>query len=463
MGHIRILHVLANSHPDTNGYAIRSHMILKHLDKIEKLEIFAITSPFYPHKKSMIQSSNLDGIEYNRCVHPVHIKEPDSSAHRLIKKFTSLKEGGSDSVSYVEKNLLKRAWDFFYYGFFKIGRKLRKPFTLVFKVWEEKKLMKKFENEIIDFVQQNDIDIIHAHTPYRVGYPALCAARITGKQFIYEARGIWEETAVANGKWRRKGIVYRRFRNWENRVFKSSDRIIAISDELRKHLISRGFPNNKITVIENGVEILDKKFKNGHFNQIKKELDGINSTITIGYIGSLRELEGVNRTAIAISELVKKGYNIKFFCLTGKDGQADLSKLCKKLEIQNRCLIRGPVPHSEVSPYYGLIDIFVVSRPDFPVTRIVTPLKPFEAMAHNKAVVVSNLPALSEIIEHEVTGIICSDNSIRSLEDAIMHLIENEDIRYRVGSTAGHWVRSKRNWDTLAKKIESVYDDLGSK
>ena len=63
-----------------------------------------------------------------------------------------------------------------------------------------------------------NIDVIHAHTPYRVGIPAQKAAKKTGKKFVYEVRGIWEETVVANGRWKRNGLAYSRFRRFENRI-----------------------------------------------------------------------------------------------------------------------------------------------------------------------------------------------------------------------------------------------------
>ena len=37
-----------------------------------------------------------------------------------------------------------------------------------------------------------------------------------------------------------------------------------------------------------------------------------------------------------------------------------------------------PYPHDEIVHFYDLIDIFVVSRPDTNVTRIVPPIKPLK-------------------------------------------------------------------------------------
>ena len=64
----RVLHVLANSAPDVNGYAIRSHDLLVSLSEAKICQPIALTSPFYPHKDSMKKAVILDGILYDRSV-----------------------------------------------------------------------------------------------------------------------------------------------------------------------------------------------------------------------------------------------------------------------------------------------------------------------------------------------------------------------------------------------------------
>ena len=455
---MRILHVLANSPPDTNGYAVRSHMIAKHQNKLESLEVFAITSPFYPQKESMIEDFSTDGINYTRCVHPARRKKVTKLSHKIIKKRTRIFRNSKKIESTIAKHPLKRVFDFFYYGVFKIGRLVKKPISIVYKVWEERVLMNLFKTEIEHFIVENNIDVVHAHTPYRVGLPAQKAAQRTGKQFIYEVRGIWEETAVANGRWQRNGLAYSRFRRYENKLLKSSEKVISISKELENDLISRGIKGDKITVVPNGIELEKDQVISPQFNEILEKKNALSGDLTVGYIGSLRHLEGVDLTVKAVSNLVQEGQDINFFCLTGLDGQEELSKLCESIGLNDRYLIAGPVPHKEVGNFYDLIDIFVVSRPDYPVTRIVTPLKPFEAMVRSRPVVVTNLPALTEIVSHLETGIVSDGVSVESISKSIFELIQDPKLRQTIGQKAKSWVVNERNWDILIEKSVSVYD-----
>ena len=56
--------------------------------------------------------------------------------------------------------------------------------------------------------------------------------------------------------------------------------------------------------------------------------------------------------------------------LSSESGQHDLRAYCKELGIAENSHIVGPVPHDQVAPFYDLIDVFVVSRPDSRVARL---------------------------------------------------------------------------------------------
>ena len=179
--------------------------------------------------------------------------------------------------------------------------------------------------------------------------------------------------------------------------------------------------------------------------------------MVVGYIGSLRKMEGVEQTAEAVANLISKGYDVRFFVLTGESGQQDLREYCLNLGISDKAVITGPVPHNQVAPFYNLIDIFVVSRPDTRVTRLVTPLKPFEAMAMGKAVVASRLPALQEIITDGETGLLYEADSMISLSTNLEKLIEDNKLLENLGVRAKQWIMANRTWDVVTKKYQLAY------
>ncbi len=451
---MKIFHILANSPPDINGYAIRTQKILENHPN----QVVGLTSPWYPDRDSMILQFEINGVHYHRTIHPVHVSGNLTFGQKLIKLFT---KNRSNKYSKRGKNKPKSASNIFI-------KSIRAPgyfMSLGWKVVEEKILMKYFMKRIIEVARQEKVDLIHAHTPYRVGLPALRAARRLKLPFVYEMRGMWEETAVANGRWRPNGPAYRRFQNYETKVLRSADSVVCISETLKREAISRGVSESKITVVTNAVDENMSTESENHelFERVKQQLSLEKSTKVIGYIGSLREMEGVDLTADAVAQLSSKGHNVRFFALSGESGQAELRQHCEKLGLGDKAIIAGPVPHESVTQFYDLIDIFVVSRPDSRVTRLVTPLKPFEAMMMKKAVIASKLPALEEIIDHGKTGMLYKADDASSLVETIEQILADEKAITELGNNAHNWILANRTWQSVVENYYQAYQTASKK
>ena len=441
---MKILHILANSPPDVNGYAIRTHGLLKAYSSIPSIEVVGLTSPWYPDRDTMVEPIEMDGIMYHRCLHPTRQGSVRGVGMKWIAARGNARIEGS--AGFASKPLWKRAMQL-----------ALKPLRPGFSWIEEKIMFRYFEEKIIQTARSEKATIIHAHVPYRVGIPALRAARKLNIPFVYEMRGMWEESAVASGRWKPSGLAYRRFRRMETKLLKKADSVVCISNTLRKEAISRGVDSSKIVVVPNAVDSNFENNKSELYHEMKERLNG---KPVVGYIGSLRELEGVDLTAEAVSILKSKGIEVNFFVLTSESGQEDLRKYCMNLGISDKSFIVGPVPHNQVAPFYDLIDIFVVSRPDLRVTRLVTPLKPFEAMRGGCAVIVSGLPALSEIVKDETTGRLFDAGDAQDLANRIEELYHDEEQRIQLGESAKSWVEENRTWATAIEGMPPLYEDL---
>jgi glycosyltransferase involved in cell wall biosynthesis len=169
-------------------------------------------------------------------------------------------------------------------------------------------------------------------------------------------------------------------------------------------------------------------------------------------------MEGVDDTVRAVASSIETGVDMRFFALTTESGQAELRTLCAELGIAERSVVVGPVPHEVVGPFFELIDIFVISRPDTRVTRLVTPLKPFEAMMHGRAVLGADLPAIAEIIEDGVTGVLFKAGDIAALSKAIERLAMDGGLRRKLGEKAREWVLAERTWDAVIAEGLSAYE-----
>jgi glycosyltransferase involved in cell wall biosynthesis len=247
-------------------------------------------------------------------------------------------------------------------------------------------------------------------------------------------------------------------------LLKRADAVICISETLRAEAISRGVDATKITVVHNAVS--DHKGDVGgtpvtdESELLEQATDGLalsEGTVVVGYIGSLRAIEGVEQTVSAVAKLADQGLDVRFFALTSTSGQAELRRHCFEHGIADKSVITGPVPHQQVEPFYQLIDIFVVSRPKSRVTSLVTPLKPFEAMMAGRAVICSDLPALAEIVDDGKTGLLFSVDDADDLASTISRLAGDSDLRQRLGTAAKNWVESERTWEVVVERGLAAY------
>ena len=88
---MRVLHVLANSSPDVNGYAVRTQMIHQN----QPQDVVGLTSPWYPQRETMIDNFTNNGVEYLRTVHPLHSKKKLSFGLNLVKR-QAIKNSGKN-------------------------------------------------------------------------------------------------------------------------------------------------------------------------------------------------------------------------------------------------------------------------------------------------------------------------------------------------------------------------------
>ena len=91
---------------------------------------------------------------------------------------------------------------------------------------------------------------------------------------------------------------------------------------------------------------------------------------------------------------------------------------------------------------------------------MVTPLKPFEAMSAGIPIVVSDIPALKEIVKHEETGLNFIAGDITSLANSLERLMDDEKLRNRLRENAVQWIKNERTWEKVVGKSINGYHDL---
>jgi glycosyltransferase involved in cell wall biosynthesis len=96
------------------------------------------------------------------------------------------------------------------------------------------------------------------------------------------------------------------------------------------------------------------------------------------------------------------------------------------------------------------------------VSRTVTPLKPLEAMALERAVVTSDVPALRELIRPGETGLVFTAEDATDLAAVVEPLLDDPPGRARLGKAAREWVTAERTWRRNGERYRELYAQLGA-
>ena len=288
------------------------------------------------------------------------------------------------------------------------------------------------------------------------GFPALIAARRCGVPFIYEARGFWEITRASREPAFRRSQQFRGMARLEAVCAREADAAITLTTAMKDELIARGVEEAQITLVHNSVDAA--RFLPQARDEALAERLGIPAGVpVIGYIGSHVIYEGLDDLIAACARLRAKGIDFRLLLVGDGKETPDLIYRAEKAGLGEAFIAPGRVPHEEVESYYSLVDIAPFPRKPWEVCEVVSPLKPFEAMAMEKAVLVSNVRALAEIVEHEERGLQFAKGSVQSLADALERLILDPALRARLGSEARRWVLENRTWDVAGARVADVY------
>ena len=145
----------------------------------------------------------------------------------------------------------------------------------------------------------------------------------------------------------------------------------------------------------------------------------------------------------------------------GDEGKGKvIDSLAAEAGLDEWLIMPGLVPHDDVRRWYSLIDIAPFARKSQPVTELVSPIKPLEAMAMGKAVVVSSVRGMEDMVSHGETGQVFPSGDVVALESELHRLLENVSLRQSLGRAARRWVVDKRSWSQSADAMLAAVEPL---
>ena len=217
---------------------------------------------------------------------------------------------------------------------------------------------------------------------------------------------------------------------------------IAVSEMARQTL--KDHFETEAVVIPNGLDT-------SKFEVAYKNLDWVGSP-SIGFIGRFDEpRKGLEVLIAALPTIVKKFPQIMVLIA----GPGEKSEFLKKIDpaLHSRLTFLGKLSEEDKVKFFHSIDVYIAPNTGGESFGIILT----EAMASGTAILASDIPAFSQLLNYGEFGSLFKSEDSHDLAEKLMYLLGDVDSRH-VLATSGLSQSRKYDWSTVAEQILDVYE-----
>jgi glycosyltransferase involved in cell wall biosynthesis len=293
-------------------------------------------------------------------------------------------------------------------------------------------VLKSLKHKIKNF----NPDILHAH--YISGYGTL--GMLSG--FHPLVLSVWGSDIY---DFPHKSFIHKKLIEYN---LKKADKILSTSHIMKKEI--QKYSDKEIEVTPFGIDL--EVFKPMKVDSIFSKKD-----IIIGTIKTLEKEYGIEYLIRAFKLVIDNYPDLPLKLLIVGDGslREKLYKLTEDLGIIEKAHFAGNVSHINIPKYHNMLSIAI-----FPSNNESFGVAVIEASATGKAVIVSNVGGLPEVVEKDVTGLIVAPKNEVQIAGAIEKLLFNKTLRFKMGKAGRERVKQLYHWDENLNQMITIYTKL---
>jgi glycosyltransferase involved in cell wall biosynthesis len=300
---------------------------------------------------------------------------------------------------------------------------------------------------------EHEIDVVHAHA----GNPP---APIAAYWYAKKKKKPFVVTYHGDEHWNWGGFIKRMSVYFYNKylldkILSYADVIISPSEYFIDESRVLGEYRDKIIVIPNGINIDEFCISYSKKNCREKLGLPLNDEILL-FLGGLDPHKGPDVLLKAMPKILKSIPDAKLVFVGSGGMREELERLCKRLAVEESVKFAGFVEEHLKPFYYRAADVFclpsVMKHEIFGIVNL-------EAMVCDVPIVASKIGGVPDVVKDGENGLLVPPRDSEALADAIVYLLENEDIRKRMGKNGRKKVEGY-SWERIAEETEKVYEGL---
>ncbi len=240
-------------------------------------------------------------------------------------------------------------------------------------------------------------------------------------------------------------------------VLKQADAVITQSNQLTDYYVNLGIQREKIHMITNAANI--QKYKNMEPNLDFRAKYKLKDKIVIGWVGAGVGWTGIEVLNKTMHQLMKEYPSVTFLMIGSQENMDFFREHFHKDGDADRFILAGFVPHEDIPKYLSCMDIVLAPYPKFDFFYA-SSMKLFEYMAAGKAIVATRVGQIAEVIKEGENGYLFDPEIPGELYQKVSKLVSSEKLRKRLGQSARIDSQREWNWDRVAEKMSTVFEEV---
>jgi len=281
--------------------------------------------------------------------------------------------------------------------------------------------------------RSKQIDLIHAHAPLPCGHAAMLLSAELGLPYVVSVHGLdafsTEQVSGRAGEWCRR---------ISQRVYRSSRRVVCISERVREQVLEGTGPGCRTSVVYNGV---DPEF----FSPRSEPCSGGPIVLCVG---NLLPIKGHEVLVRAVASIASEFPALTLEIIGHGPEHSRLQTLTQQLQIGERVRFLGRQSRQQVATAMRRCTVFALPSRYEGLGCVY-----LEAMSVGKPVIGCRGQGIAEIIQHGSNGFLVGPDNERELALALAMLLRDEPRRRNLGAAARDTILERL---TIAQQAESL-------
>lgn len=300
---------------------------------------------------------------------------------------------------------------------------------------------------------KQDLIFAPSSPPLTNGICAYIIALFKKIPMIYNIQDIYPDMAIKLGILK-NNVVIKIMRLVENFVYRKANKVIVISKEMKRNLISKKIKNYKIEIIPNFVDTsfikpMEKK------NEFSLRF-GLHNKFVVMYAGNIGLPHGLE-FVVESAERLAKNLDIIFAFVARGEYKDKIKSLCKSKNLENVIFIPQQ-PEHKVPQIWASADVSLITYRKY-LAECSLPSKLFAIMASSRPVItmVDEGCDIWRIVENAECGICIPPENPELLEQAILNLYKDNKKRIRMSNNGRKHLMNNFSHELISQKFEASF------